>query len=283
MALDKTLPGSYVSVTEMNNAYTGLDLTTLQPGEVARAIRRASSWVDKICRQNLFASQDKVILAENNYPEGYTFDRRTGYLMLFPKQFPINSITSLSYQYGINPVQPTTLDTAFCQIFPRYIMVQTSFLLSHIQPYPDPLLLTLTYLNGYAAALTASPVASGQATATFVPQPGQATVQGFTPGTVVEFQDGLPETMTVLSVSNNVVTFTTNFANTHAADIMAAPLSFAIPQQATINIASYLLKEKGLGPMALHDNAFTSNKQNDLPRDLLVDCEEMLVDYIVYS
>lgn len=281
MATDKTLPGSYISTIEFTNSYTGIDVSTLQPGQLARAIRRASSWVDRICKQNLFASVDQVTLLEGVYPQGFTFDRKSGYVMLFPNQFPINSVASLTYQYGINPANPTTIDPLFCRIFPRYIMVQTSFVLSHITPWPDPLLLNLSYVNGYAVAQLSSSAAATTSVLNLVPQPGQATVQGFTPGTVIEIQDTSPEIVTVLSTTNNAVTLTAPLASTHAADVMVAPPNFSIPQQACVNLTEYLLKERGVGPLALHDNAFTNNRTNDLPTELLRECEDMLVDFIV--
>ena len=50
---DLTLPGSYISVQDFTQSNTGIDPGSLQAGELARFIFRASRRCDTICKQVL--------------------------------------------------------------------------------------------------------------------------------------------------------------------------------------------------------------------------------------
>jgi hypothetical protein len=287
---DTTIPGSYVSVADLTSTYTGIDFSTLQPGQVARAIQRASRWVDKICKQTLYPTQDAVTLAQNAYPECYTIDQDTGYLSLWPRFFPLQSIVSLSYQYGINlnGGTPVTVPVAYVQAFDRFYRVQTDYLGVWGQGvlWPAPLYVNLTYVNGVNIAQSQSAMTGGttsQVTLKTVPGQGFA---GFAAGSVLEIQDSATqsELVTVQSVSGNVITLTAPVVNNHAADVTLADPKAAPIQQATIDIATYLVKERGLGPVSLSGSSFEQQRgRGGMPNDLIADCEEMLEDFIAHS
>lgn len=281
---DRTLPGSYISVTDFSQSFTGIDPNILQPGELARAIRRASSWVNRECRQILYATQDLETLIYGGYPVGCTIDKRTGELNVFPHNFPIKKILSAKTRTGpgsspvawydstVNPVQGAA------DIYQRFAKLQGDA--RGIEPSVGGLVTDLTYINGYAVALLASPIVASPSTnqATLVPQPGQATVQGFLPGTAVEFQDQNTEIMTVQSVAGNVVTFTSNFVDNHLADTMVCETELSDVQQATLLVTSYYIKTRGLSSLALRDESVTTGGKRP-EEELLIEARELLIDF----
>lgn len=140
----------------------------------------------------------------------------------------------------------------------------------------------MTYTNGWAAATLASTATATTSMLTLVPQPLQSTVQGFLPGVQLEIQDATPEIVTVLSVASNVITLTAPLAHTHAADVMVAPPDFSAVQQATILYTSYLVKSKGLGALALHDNEFRPGQHSGGDESLIQDAVDLLSDFICH-
>jgi len=280
---DLTINGSYVSVADVTATYTGIDVTTLGAGQLARALKRASDWVNLICKQVLYPTVDSVVLEQDVYPQGFAL-KQFGFVELYPIFFPIQNITSLSYQYSFGPsITPTVIAPAGNTIIqPRRILVN-AWPFGEPLPWAGPLLFNLSYVNGYAMALLSAQAMTGQATLTLKPQPGQTTLQGFSAGQTLEIQDAVPEQVTVLSVSGNVVTLTANLVNTHAVDAMVADPRLSVVQQATINIATYLIKERGLGPVALSQSGFQPQKdRGGLPTNLLADSTEMLEDFIAH-
>jgi hypothetical protein len=280
---DLTINGSYISVPDFTSTYTGIDTTTLAAGQLARAIKRASDWVNMICKQILYPTVDTVVLEQDVYPQGYAL-KTFGFVELYPLFFPIQSISSLSYQYSFGPnITPTVVPVAGNTIIqPRRILVN-AWPFGEPLPWAGPLLFNLSYVNGYAIAQLSATANAGQAVLALKPQPGNATVQGFAAGTILEIQDGTPEQVVVLSVSGNNVTLTANLVSQHLADVTVADPKLSIAQQATINIATYLIKERGLGPVALSQSGLTAQKDHGgLPTDLLADCAEMLQDFIAH-
>ena len=277
---DTTIPGSYISVGDFTQSFTGIDPATLSAGELARAIKRASDWVNRVCKQILFATTDNETWINGVYPQGFDVDQKSGYLYLWPRNFPIRKVTALSYQYGVNATSTIAIDLSTVMVFPRYILVQGDWRRNALSP--DPLLVNITYTNGWAAATLASAATATSTTITLVPQPLQATVQGFLPGTQLEIQDGLPEIVTVLSVAGNVITLTAPLAHNHAADTMVAPPDFSAVQQATLLYTSYLIKSKGLGALALHDNEFRPGPHSGGDEELIQDAVDLLTDFIVH-
>ena len=284
---DLTLPGSYASVGLFTNTYTGIDPSVLQPGELARALDRASRWVDRICRQTLYAQLDTIELYEDARPQGYSVELTTDRLLIFPKKFPIRSVSSLTQQYSSSD-SPAAVTASWIHIEPsaRYIWVEGGWTgYKHSTP---PMYLVMSYVNGFAVTTLSTSAASGQAQLQLVPPPGQTVIQGFLAGQVLELQDSVPETVTVLSVSGNTVTLTANLANTHPADAMViepifiGDLGFGEVQQATMLLAQYLLKTKGIAPLVLKDEAVEpGTASNQGPEDrLITEATAMLEPFI---
>jgi hypothetical protein len=282
---DKTLPGSYASVVDFTQSFTGIDPNILQPGELARAIRRASGWINRECKQILYATQDLETLIYDGYPIGCTIDKNTGELALFPKNFPIKKVLTVKARSGPGASLQTLYDsttnpaTGSIDIYPRFAKVGGDSRM--LPPSVGGLVSEFTYVNGWAVAQLTNAVVGGNtvATATFTPQPGQSSLQGFLAGVSVEFQDQNPEVMTVLSVAGNVVTFTSNFQNNHIADTMVAELEFSDVQQACLLVTSYLIKTRGLSSLALKDEAVsTGGKRPEM--ELLDEARELLIDFM---
>ena len=278
---DTTLPGSYISVTDFSESYTGIDPSTLQPGELARAIRRASGLVDRHCKQILYSTVDAVTLMEGSSGQGFSINRNTGFIEAFPRQFPIQAVTSAGLRSTVT-APPVNIDPSLVQIARRYLIIEGDYRYYRMPGYGQ-LMLDLNYTNGYPATTLATQASSGQAVAALVPQPRATTVQGFLPGVQVEFSDGTPETMTVQSVNGNNVTFTTNFTQTHNPDTFVSPPEFEPVKMATIWIVSYLIKTRGIGVVSLRDEAITAGKQGTGEQNLLADAIDALVDFTVYA
>jgi hypothetical protein len=283
---DKTLPGSYVSIADFNQSYTGIDPNILQPGELARAIRRASSWINRECKQILYATQDLETLMYDAYPVGCTIDKNTGELAVFPKNFPIRKIITVKARSGPGASLQSLYDsttnpvTGSVDTYARFAKVGGDSRM--LVPVVGGLVTEFTYVNGWAVAQLGVAIAGGNTvnTATLVPQPGQATLQGFLAGVAVEFQDQNPEIMTVLSTTGNVVTFTTNFQNNHIVDTMVAELDFSDAQAATLLVTSYFIKTRGLSSLALKDEAVSTGGGKRPEMELLDEARELLIDFI---
>lgn len=260
---DKTIPGSYISPGMFSQAGTGIDPNVFAPGELARYIYRASRRADKICKQTLYATQDTVQLLEDRSPEGYSIDLTDGLLKFFPKRFPIRQVVSLTQQFSSSDA-PGPITSSWIHIESmagRWGWVEgTWFTYRHQMP---PMYLVLVYQSGWLATTLSAPSDNGGpggvGRLTLTPQPGQSNVIGVVAGQQIEIQDANPEIATVASVSGNVVTCTAPLATaTHAADTFVVEesfdeYSFADVQQATINLTSFFIKQKGIAPLVLKD------------------------------
>ena len=284
---DLTLPGSYISVADFTLSNTGIDPGSLQGGELARFIFRASRRCDTICKQVLYSTLDTVQLLEDRTPEGYSVDLSDGILKLFPKRFPIRQIVSISQQFS-------AADTPVV-ITPSWIHIDSSARWAWVEgiwsPYKrqfPPMYLVLAYVNGWLATTLSAQAASGQKVLNLVPQPGQVSVQGIYPGQALEIQDASPEIGIVQSVTGNAVTLVNNLANVHNADNFVVEssfndLSFADVQQATINIASFFIKNKGIAPLVLKDEGVQAQKMSKTDRGLIDDAIDLLTPFTVIA
>lgn len=284
---DTTLPGSYISVQDFTLDATGIDPSTLQTGSLPRFIHRASRRVDRICKQVLYSTLDTVQLLEDRAPEGYSVDLTDGLLKLFPKRFPIRSITSITQQFSSSD-NPAAITPAWIHIESgmRWAWIEgTWYSYRHQLP---PMYLVLTYVNGWLATTLASQAASGQKVLNLVPQPGQITVQGIYAGQTLEIQDTTPEIVTVASITNNAVTLVNNLANTHAADTFVVEssfdeLSFSDVQQATINLTAYYIKNKGIAPLVLKDERIEPQRLSKTDFGLVEEAVELLIPFTVQA
>jgi hypothetical protein len=284
---DTTLPGSYISVGDFSQSATGIDPSNLQPGELARFIFRASRRVDRICKQVLYSTSDTVQLLEDRSPEGYSIDLTDGLLKFFPKRFPIRSVTSITQQFSsASSPAPITSSWVHIDSSARWGWIEGTWT-SYKRQMP-PMYLVLTYVNGWVATTLSAPASAAQPVIILVPQPGQATVQGIYPGQALELQDAQPEVVTVQSITGNTVTLTGNLVNAHGTDTMAVEtsfdeLSFADVQQATLNLASFFIKNKGIAALVLKDEKVESQRLSKTDRDLVDEAIELLIPFTVQA
>ena len=282
-----TLPGSYISRQDFTQAETGIDPGALPAGELERIIYRASRTADMMCKQVLYSTLDTVQVLEDRSPEGYSIDLTDGLLKIFPKRFPIRSVTSITQQFSSSN-SPAAITSSWIHIdsSARWIWVEGTWF-SYKRQLP-PMYLVLAYVNGWLATTLQSQAAGGQANLTLVPQPGQATVQGVYAGQILEIQDATPEVVTVQSISGNVVTLTANLASTHAADTFVVEtsydeLSFANVQQAVIHLTTYFIKEKGIAPLVLKDERIEPSRRTGPEQDLWDKAKELLLPFTVQA
>jgi|SRR5579872_3546522 len=284
---DLTLPGSYASTGVFTQTYTGIDPAALKPGELARALYRGSRWVDRICRQTLYAQLDTIEVHEDRSPQGFSVDLTDGLLKVFPKKFPIRSVVSLTQQYS-SADTPAAIPTSQIHIDPdsRSIWVEANLWPTFRHSMP-PMYLLLSYVNGFAVTTLASQANAGQAVLNLVPPPGQTAVQGFYAGQMLSLQDAAPESVTVLSVSGNSVTLTANLAQNHPADTMVIEpiyqdLGFDDVQQATLLLTENLLKTKGIGPLVLKNDAVQASRQAP-EQDLVLEATQLLEPFTAFA
>jgi len=284
---DLTLPGSYISVGDFTQSNTGIDPSTLQAGELARFIFRASRRCDRICKQVLYSTLDTVQLLEDRTPEGYSIDLSDGLLKLFPKRFPIRAINSITQQFSSSDA-PAAITSSWIHIDSGMRWAWIEGVWSTYKRQMPPMYLVLTYLNGWLATTLSAQAVSGQPVLNLVPQPGQPSVEGIFPGQTLEIQDATPEVVTVLSVSANAVTLTANLANTHAKDTFVVEssfdeLSFSDVQQATLNLTSFFIKNKGIAPLVLKDEAILPQKISKADFGLVEEAMDLLVPFTVQA
>lgn len=284
---DTTLPGSYISVGDFTQSNTGIDPSTLQAGELARFIFRASRRADTICKQVLYSTLDTVQLLEDRSPEGYSIDLSDGLLKFFPKRFPIRQVVSITQQFSSSD-NPAAIPANWIHIdsSARWGWLEGTW--STYKRQMPPMYLVLQYLNGWMATTLASQAASGQKVLNLVPQPGQTTVEGIFPGQALEIQDATPEIGIVASVSNNAVTLVNNLASTHAADTFVVEtsfneLSFSDVQQATLNLTSFFIKNRGIAPVVLKDESIQPQRMSKTDRDLVDEAIELLLPFTVQA
>lgn len=287
---DKTLPGSYISIGDFTQALTGIDSAALAPGELARVIHRASRRCDRITRQVLYSTLDSVQLLEDRHPEGFSIDLSDGLLKFFPKRFPIRSVTSITQQFS-SADTPAAITSSWIHIDSsgRWGWVEGNW--SAFKADIPPTYLQLVYVNGWMATTLATASSnggpSGVGLLTLVPQPGQASVQGIYAGQALEIQDATPEIVTVASVSGNVVTLTAPLTTSaHAADTFVVEssfneLSFSDVQQATINLTSFMIKNKGIAPLVLKDERIEPQSLSKTDRGLVEEAIDLLVPFTV--
>jgi hypothetical protein len=292
MALDVTLPGSYISTQDFTLDATGIDPSTLQTGSLARFIYRASRRVDRICKQVLYSTLDTVQLLEDRTPEGYSIDLSDGLLKFFPKRFPIRSVTSITQQFSSSDT-PAAIQSSWIHVDSgmRWGWIEGTW--STYKRQLPPMYLVYTDVNGWLATtlsvVSANSGPGGVGQLTLVPQPGQATVQGVYPGQTLEIQDTTPEIAVVASVSGNVVTLAAPLVTAaHAKDTFVVEqsfdeLSFSDVQQATINLTAFYIKNKGIAPLVLKDEGIQPQRLSKVNYDLVDEAVELLVPFTVQA
>lgn len=280
---DITLPGSYISVQDFTQSFTGVDPSILKPGELARAILRASGRVNTKCRQTLHATLDTETLQQDTQPYGFAIGN-DGRMMIFPKRFPIRRVISAAYFYSPTDAL-SVIDTTRMVLVPddraRQILVDGAW-----YKHTPPFYVQLVYVNGWAVTQLAAANMAGDTTSVLKPQPFQASVQGFLPGVQVEIQDQTPEIATVLSTTGNVVTWTAPLQFGHGIDTMVAPPDFSDAQQATLLLTADLLKTRGIGTLTIKNEKLqAANTKNTSTRDTDLEAiaDELLTEFTFYA
>lgn len=248
----------YITVQEFKNAPTGIDPLSIIPGgtqaqndtELFNVILRASAWVDQICKQ------DTLEATVNTETKEITMNNM-GLIRVHPDMFPIVSLTSA--QYRVVPIGDwIPLPLNFIQVLDRYFTVynlnSTSISPVLAQQFPAfgyytpyrirnlqriPLTIQYTYVNGYPnTSLTASVVASGTS----------ITVQNATGVYVGQkltiYDNEKTESVVVSAINGNVLTLNLGLVFAHNANTPISALPANV-KQATILLASYLIKERG--------------------------------------
>lgn len=285
----------YVTLNEYKQAPTAIDITTLdqtnlgnqaaQDAALLEVLKRASSWVDNICKQ--------ILQATNNVETKEVTVTRDGRIVIHPNNVPIINLTN--FQFRNSPMQSyTVVDLNEIEVYENYFSVYIlgmGFLLPNLQLQPMyfnysspfqmqrltdiPLTAQYTYTNGFANATLTATADAGATTI----QVDNAT--GFTVGNMVTIYDGAnEENVTVSSVVGNTVTLQNPllFAhNTTGVAVSALPSSV---KEATILLASYLIKERGSLALSMGETTVTGTTMGyNRPSDIQI-AKEMLKPYV---
>lgn len=242
----------YLTVAEFKNAPTSVDFDNLvvggnanaQDAELARAILRASSYMDEYFNQNLCAST-------------YTETQRTrmtgqGYLVIHPYNAPVISLQSL--QYGSDPNNLVTLTDPSTSWFENQEILVPLSQLATTYSSAGPLAFGFpssaraqvfckyTYTAGWVNTTIAAPTIVGATSLTV------ANVAGIKAGQELRIYDGAnTETVTVASnyvYGTSVVSLAAPMIYAHGTGAAIGNLPNAV-KQACIILTSVFLKIRG--------------------------------------
>ncbi len=258
----------YLTVQEFKNAPTGIDCSNIIPGgtqaqsdaELFNIIRRASAWIDEICKQ-------KTLEATQNTETKEVTMNNSGLIRVHPDMMPILSLSTP--QYRISPAGPwIDLPLEYIQTLDRYFVIYNlnTFSISsalalqfptfsYFSPYRIrdlqriPLTIQYTYINGYPNTLTKDPSPAGSGTIDVI------NPVGLTQGQLLTIYDNeFTEEITVQSVAGNVVTLSTPTLFDHAANIPISNLPAHV-KQACVMLAAYLIKERGALSITMNESS----------------------------
>lgn len=282
----------YVTVNEFKSAPTGIDCSTLDAMNIGNqsaqdialqdVLRRASAWVDNYCKMTLQAS--------TNTETKEVHTTRDGRLVVHPNNIPIINLTYVGFKTSPN-LGFTDQDLGSVQVFNNYFVIyylQTGFFapslavqypeFGYYNPYQKqklsdlPIIVNYTYTNGYANALLTQDVANGATTIT-VDNP-----TGFNAGTQFTLYDSFEENCTVSSVSGNTITLNSPILSYHAKGINASALPADI-KQATILLASVLIRERGAVALTMNGTAVQGVNSNFVKYDDVTIAQNLLNPY----
>lgn len=249
----------YLTVQEFKNAPTGIDCASIIPGgtreqndaELGNIIRRASGWIDKICKVGTLEATKNVEIREVTL-------NNSGLIRVHPDNIPIIELLD-PIQYRVSPSSDwISLPLDYIEVFGRYFVIY-NFNTPTVTPafsllYPNwgytspyriknlqkiPITLKYTYVNGYPNTFVSDYAPAGQNTFS-VKEP-----LGIKPDQQLTFYDNeYTETITVQSVNGSVVTATAPLQYDHDVDAALSALP-AVVKQACILLTSYLIKERG--------------------------------------
>lgn len=271
----------YVTAQEFKSAPTSIDVSTLdqtavgnqqaQDVSLTNILRSASGWVDHIIGVDTLEATTFTETIEAN-------TGRDGRLIVRLKNSPIISLQSV--QYRISPSDPfTDIDLTNVQIHKGWFAVYnlgTNFFNANLnipifyytpweiqQISNIPVTVKCTYVAGYMNTQLQSAATSGATTITVKDATGVYTGLKFT------IYDGVnTENCTVQSVNGNVITLSSPLLYSHNAGVSVSAIPSPV-KQATILLASYLIKERGsLGVMMNETVASGTTMSYNKPSDV---------------
>ncbi|MHB8490613.1 MAG: hypothetical protein ACYDA6_00140 [Solirubrobacteraceae bacterium] len=254
----------YISLSDYNNAPTAVDTSELIPGattaanqyELARVIKRASGWADRICKQTLVATSD-IETGDGLYV------RSDGTVMMPLSFWPVLEVDTC--KVGPIPSALTAVtDTANLRMRGRRVLVipvagLTSGGTASSISFAGPLqpghrcYCQVGYVNGWPhTTLAANALANDTSITVTTSLPAAAA------GRSLIIVDGSKEeTVTVAATftGGTVVALAAGLLNAHT--VPAAPDSIIVtalpddPRQAVISLTSQLIKSRGAESMEL--------------------------------
>lgn len=282
----------YVTISEFKSAPTGIDVSTLDQSNVGNQLaqdialqdilRRASAWVDNICKMTLQAT------VNTETKECHT--TRDGRLLVHPDNIPVINLQSVGFKTAPN-LGFTDQDLNSVQVYKNYFAIyylQTGFFAPSLAvQYPEfgyynpfqkqnlsdlPIIVQYNYVNGYANANITVTAIGGTSTIT-VDNP-----TGFVVGTQFTLYDMYEEQCTVQSVNGNVITLTSPLGFNHQQGISASSLPADI-KQATILLASVLIRERGAVALTMNGTNISGINSNFVKYDDVTIAQNLLKPY----
>lgn len=282
----------YVTISEFKAAPTGIDCSTLDQMNISNqsaqdvalqdVLKRASAWVDNICHMTLQAT--------TNTETKEVHTTRDGRLVIHPNNIPILNLQYVGFKTAPN-LGFTDQDLNSVQVYDRYFAIyylQTGFFAPALAvQYPEfgyydpfqkqklsdlPIIVNYTYVNGYANGFLTADVPDGSTTIT-VDNP-----VGFLPGTQFTIYDMYEEVCTVSSVTGNTITLTAPTFSFHSHGISASALPADI-KQATILLASVLIRERGALALSMNGTAVQGVNSNFVKYDDVTIAQNLLKPY----
>lgn len=266
---ERALP--YITISEMKNAPTRVDLTNLIPGgsqptqdaELANLILRASGAIDNFLDQQL-VSRVRTEVARPRI-------NRRGEVFIHPDHTPIVELRS--FKYGATPANLGAVDDlSNVQIDEHYFTIvlgpfvggssEGSLEFGRTLGPDQPLFCEFTYVNGWPVTGLAADVALGGAQITVKDSAG--IIAG---DRLAIYNSDKTEDVVVQSVTGNVVTLTAGTASAHTAGTGALAVGIsAMPAQvkeAAILITTALLKVGGNGAIVSGQLRASQKKHKD--------------------
>jgi hypothetical protein len=248
----------YLTVQEFINAPTGIDCTNIIPGgtvaqnnaELTNVIRRASSWIDQICKM---PSLEATINTETK--EVYMNYR--GMIRVHPDMIPIITLLD-SVQYRVSPLNSwVSLNIGEIEVYERYFTiynlaemyvqpegVQPLSILPYRSPYVKwrlkdlPIMLQYSYINGYPNTTLSSNASAGATSITVQNNTGMVSQ------TLTIYDNDLTEEVVISSVNGNTVTLVSPLIFNHSAGVAVSALPSSV-KQACIILTAFLIQERG--------------------------------------
>lgn len=266
----------YLTVQEFKNAPTAIDCTNIIPGgtqpqndaELTNIIRRASSWINQICKM-------PTLEATTNTETKELKMNSTGLIRVHPDMMPIITVLD-TVQYKISPLnQWNSLSTSNMEIYARYFViynlaeimlapqgVQPFSILPYRTPYMKnrmkdiPIILQYTYVNGYPNTLLNLGASSGATTITV------SNATGMVNQTLTIYDNDLTEEVVISSVAGSVVTLTAPLIFDHAAGVAVSALPASV-KQAAIILTAYLIQERGALNISMGEQTLSGVKSSN--------------------